>query len=62
MLESFLYQYAVETLVFGFGIFCGVRTGVLAPSNPRGTRRLLLLCAGFIAILLLQGLTLLWGK
>ncbi len=62
MLESFLYQYAVETLVFGFGLFCGIRTGVLAPANPGGTRRLVLLTLGFVAILVLQGLTLLWGK
>ncbi len=62
MLESFLYQYAVESLIFGFGIYCGVRVGVLAPSHPRGTRRLCWLIAGFLGLLALQGMTLVWGK
>ncbi len=62
MLESFVYQYAVEAAVFGLGIYCGVKTGVLAPSNRLGRRRLLLLSAGFLLIFCIQGAFLVWGK
>jgi hypothetical protein len=62
MLDSFVYQYSVETLIFGFGIYCGIRTKVLAPGTAQGRRRLILLITGFLLILVLQGLTLVWGK
>ena len=55
MLESFVYQYAVEAIIFGFGIWIGVKTGVLAPSNPRGPQRLSWLIAGFLFVCALQG-------
>jgi hypothetical protein len=62
MLDSFVYQYAVEALVFGVGIWAGIRTGVLAPSTPRGRRRLALLTAGILVVFALQGAFLVWGK
>ena len=62
MLDSFLYQYAVETLVFAVGIFAGIKIGVLAPSSPRGRRRLFLLTAGFLFVFALQGAFLIWGQ
>ena len=61
MLDSFLYQYAVEALIFGVGIFAGIKTGVLAPSNPRGMRRLVLLSAGFLLVFAIQGVFMVWG-
>ena len=61
MLDSFLYQYAVEALVFGVGIFAGIKIGVLSPSNPRGRRRLVLLTMGFLLVFALQGVFLDWG-
>ena len=62
MFWSFVYQYAVEALVFGIGIWAGIRIGVLAPSTPRGRRRLVLLTAGFLVIFAIQGAFLIWGK
>jgi hypothetical protein len=62
MWDSFVYQYAVEALIFGIGIWAGIRTGVLAPSNPRGRRRLVLLTAGFLVVFAIQGVFLIWGK
>ena len=62
MLESFVYQYAVEALVFGIGVWAGIRTGVLSPSTPRGRRRLVLLAAGFLVVFAIQGAFLIWGK
>ena len=62
VLDSFVYQYVAEAIVFGFGIYCGIRTGVLSPSDPRGRRSLILLCAGFLALFALQGAFLIWGK
>ncbi len=62
MLESFVYQYAVEGLIFGVGIYCGIRAGVLSPKTPNGTRRLVLLGGGMLFVFALQGAFLVWGK
>ena len=62
MLDSYVYQYAVETLVFAVGIFAGIKIGILAPSSPSGRRRLILLTAGFLLVFALQGAFLIWGE
>ena len=60
--DSFVYQYVAEAIVFGFGIYCGIRSGVLSPHDRRGRRSLVLLTAGFLLIFCLQGAFLVWGK
>ena len=62
MLDSFVYQYAVEALIFGIGIWAGIRTGVLSPTTPIGRRRLILLTAGLLFVFALQGAFLLGGS
>lgn len=61
MLDSFVYQYAIEALIFGIGIFAGIKTGVLAPSTPLGRRRLVLLTAGLLLVFALQGAFMILG-
>jgi hypothetical protein len=59
-MSSFLYQYGVMWLVFGWGVWIGLRNGQLS-LRGEGAKRLALLVAGMIGMMTLQGLLTPWG-
>ena len=59
---SFLYQYLVGSVIFGFGIYCGLRNGVLSLRDGPGRRALFVLCGGFLLFILGHGALAFWGK
>ncbi len=61
VLLSYLYQYVVGGIVFGAGIWFGVRTGQLGWRDPVRRRRLLLLVLGLAWFAALQGALLVCG-
>lgn len=62
VVDSFLYQYLVGGAVFGLGLGCGFLTGQLSLSPGVERRRLIVLCAGLLFFVVIQGAFVLFGK
>lgn len=53
--HPFVYQYGIQTIVFGVGIFLALKSGQFRLSGKRGRIYLAMMIATFLVYFLLQG-------